>query len=76
MKKDVTGLAVERAAQTVKRVRELFQMRVPYGPTRVKMTPKEARRFWEKMSPEARLRYAQTMGIDEFMEMIGRLYGA
>lgn len=75
MDKDITGVAVERAAKVLSRVKTLFNIRVPYGPARAKMTPKEARKFWENLSPDARLRFAQSMGLNEYMDMIGRLYG-
>lgn len=74
MKKDVTGLAVERAAKTLGKIRQLFNERVPYGPTKAQMTPKEARRLIQGLSPEAKSRMMEQMGPDKWVELMTRLY--
>lgn len=74
MDKDVTGLAVERAARTLGRVKELFNKRVPYGPTRVRMSPVEARRMIQGLSPDAKSRMIMNMGLDKWTELMTELY--
>ena len=75
MEKDVSGLAVERAFQVIQRVKQNFAQRVPYGPTKAKMTPREARRFIQNMEPGLKESFKQRMGPEEWDTLMGRLYG-
>lgn len=74
MDKDVTGLAVERAARTLGRVKELFNKRVPYGPNRVSMTSTEARKLLGAMSETGRLSMRRSMGDDAWNKLLESLY--
>ena len=74
MEKDVTGLAVDRASQVLARVRKAFNVRVPYGPSRAKMTPKEARTLIQNMSPEAKSRMMSSMGTEQWAKLMAELY--
>lgn len=73
-KKDVSRLTVERALDKIVRIRERFAARVPYGPSREGLTPAEARKRIESMSPEQRLSFSKQMGTDEFLRMVEELY--
>lgn len=72
--KDITGLAVERAARSLGRIREVFNRRVPYGPTKAKLSPVEARRLIQGLSPDAKSRMMMNMGPDKWTELMTELY--
>ena len=74
--KDVSGVAVELAQAKVARLRSFMKERMPYGPSKVKLSPEEFRRLWDKMLPETRLQMAQSMGYDEFLKQMTGIYHA
>ena len=74
MKRDVTGMAVEKAAKALARIRQKFQDRVPYGPGKVSMTSAEAKRYLDKLS-QAQADSFKSMTVDEWDSVLRRLYG-
>ena len=75
MQKDVSRLAVERAIKVIGLVRESIKARMPFGPGKVQLDPKEARLLIQKMSPSAKESLVAAMGSDKWDELMGRLYG-
>ncbi len=53
MKKDITRLAVERAARTVHRALERVREQVPYGPDRAAILRSELPDYIKRAGPEA-----------------------
>ena len=50
--KDISRMTVERAVAVIQRTRAAFRLKMPYGPTKVKLTAREASRLAQKTSPE------------------------
>lgn len=75
MEKDISRRAVEQTLDVVSRVRALVKKRMPYGPSRVGMTPRETRRLLQRLDPEAKQAMAERMGVEEWNKMMEKLYG-
>lgn len=75
MQKDVSRLAVERATKMIGLVRESIKKKMPFGPGKVQLEPKEARLLIQKMSPQAKERLVSSMGSDAWDTLMRRLYG-
>ena len=73
--KDVSRLVVEKTAASVERLRSRMKTLMPYGPTKVKMNSREARRFLQNMQPATQEILKQRMGVAEWDAMMERLYG-
>ena len=67
---------VEKTAAKIGRVREYMKAKLPYGPTKVKMDRREARRFLQNMEPATQEILKQRMGPEQWDAMMGRLYGS
>lgn len=75
VRKDSSRIAVERAVTVIGKVRAIVKNRMPYGPDKVSMSPREARQFISKMDGEARLALSEKMGPEAWDDLMDRLYG-
>ena len=74
-KKDSSRIAVERAVSIIEKVRAIVKVRMPLGPDKVQMSGAEAKKFLEKLPPEARVALSEKMGPEEWDALMARLYG-
>ena len=72
MEKDITRRAVERAAESVTRVLENVRKNVmPYGPSNVKLTPRELRGVLEKaQNRDLNRQIVQNMDEDQIRALL------
>jgi hypothetical protein len=75
MERDVTGKVAVRTASTIKRLRERFVSRVPYGPMRDHLTSLEQRKQLQSMDAEAKIQMQQSMSPEQWSALIKELYG-
>lgn len=74
--KDILRLVVEQTAGVLGRLREQMGKTVPYGPTKMRQTPKEARLELQRMDPYAKAERIAEVGPDEWARMMEKLYGS
>ena len=60
--KDITGRAVERVGEMLVRLKENFQKAVPLGPSQVRFTPDEMRRFMKDAPDDVMAQLVKTLG--------------
>ena len=70
MDKDISRVAVERAAATLVRVKRAVQGTIPYGPSKVKLTASELRRTLQSSGPDSITRLMQYLGPEQAMQML------
>lgn len=68
--KDISRVAVERAAHTIARVKQSVRDTVPYGPTKVKYTPGELRKALQSARPGALQQIMQYLGPEQAMQLL------
>ena len=73
--KDVTRLAVERTSEVIVRLREHMKLRVPTGPSRPILTPKQTRMQLQRMDPLTKTTMIEKMGPDAWNVLMEKLYG-
>lgn len=75
MKQDISRTIVEKVQRTLDITREAWLKKVPYGPSKVYMTPKEARLMWQGMDESTKQSLMQSMGPDNWTKLMAELYG-
>ena len=75
MERDVTGEVAVRTASTIKKLRERFASRVPYGPMREYLTATEQRKQKQNMDPTTRAKLEQSMSPEQWSSLMKELYG-
>lgn len=70
MDKDVSRLVVEKAAGALLRTKRSVQAAIPYGPSKVKMTPAELRKAVLQASPDATQRLLQYLGPQQALSLL------
>lgn len=73
--KDMSRQTVERAAKTIGMLRHYFQTKVPYGPAREYLTPREARLKLQNIDPKVKEQTRQRMGPEAWESYMRYLYG-
>jgi len=73
--RDVTGNAAMQAAATIKRLRLRMDEYVPLGPTREKMTNKEALLSIQGMDAAVKTKLINEIGPEEWERKMEMLYG-
>lgn len=68
--KDTSRVVVERAAKVVAALSRRMEQHLGIGPNKVSMSPEEVQTMFNGMEPEDRLRFANNIGIEKFMEMM------
>ena len=74
MEKDATRIAVEKTLLMVKNTKELMKTRYKFGPNKVGMNKREARRKIQGMSDNEQQSFMQTIGSDQWDVMMEGLY--
>jgi len=72
MDKDNTRIAIEKFGTLFKGAMEKFGSVVPYGPSKVALTPKELNRKLEALGEDGRMKLAQSLGEDRMLELMER----
>lgn len=72
--KDMSRLIVERTATTIGRLRSHMSTQIPYGPKKMKLTPKEARLQLQALPPEQK-RQRQLQDPEAWDNYMRFLYG-
>lgn len=62
MERDLSGNAVVRAQEHMRRALEIFAERIPLGPGRVRMSKAELRRMYHGWTPEQRDMWVEQVG--------------
>jgi hypothetical protein len=75
MERDVTGEVAVRTASTIKRLRERFASRVPYGPMREYLTAPEQRKQLQDMDSKTKIELQQSMTPEQWSSLMKELYG-
>lgn len=70
MKRDITRLAVERAAERLAEAKRRVKERVPYGPDKVQLTPSELRERISKMGAVEVDALVKELGAQEFLKVL------
>ena len=71
--KDLTGVVADRAEMLLEKVMQKVHERIFLGPGNELLSPQQALRRWERMSPEERLAMTSRMGRDELMSQLEEL---
>ena len=74
MEKDTTRIAVEKTLTMVKNTKELMKARYKFGPNKVGMDRREARRKIQKMDEGERQSFMNTVGPEQWGIMMEDLY--
>ena len=72
--RDILRLVVEQTAELLGRLRTDMAKRIPYGPSMVRQTPREARLELQKMDPQQKLDMIKQTGPAEWDKMMEELY--
>lgn len=73
--RDMSRVTIEKATRMIELTRAAVKRMIPFGPDKVRMTPREARRFIQGMSPSAKDALFKKMGPDEWDKLMERIYG-
>ena len=68
--KDVSRVSVERAAAVLSRVKRRLRETMPYGPSRVRMSPGEMREAMSKAAPGAVRELISYLGPEQAVKML------
>jgi len=74
MEKDATRIAVEKTLLMVKTTKTLMKTRYKFGPNKVGMNKREARRKIQGMDDNERESFMKTIGPDQWDVMMEGLY--
>ena len=74
--RDITGRVAMRVQKRIERLRARIAVKIPYGPTRSKLSPQELRIQIQNLDPSTKLRMMETAGVDEWNRMMDELYGS
>lgn len=70
MKKDVTGLALERAVKTIMAARELVRQTISLGPTIGQPSASELQRLLQNPTPGLMRQLVEQLGQDKALELL------
>ena len=70
MEKDITRRAVERAARIVNRAGKRLKERIPYGPSKVMMSPAELRRTLRETHPDVVRQILGQLETEQIIELL------
>jgi hypothetical protein len=74
IEKDNTRVTVEKTLDMVRRTKEIMKQRYQFGPDKVGMDNREARRQIQNMSEQDRQRMFNTMGSDQWDMFMEKIY--
>jgi len=74
MEKDATRIAVEKTLAMVRNTKELMKTRYKFGPNKVGMDRREARRKIQGMDDVERQSFMKTIGPEQWGVMMEDLY--
>ena len=70
MDKDISRKAMEGAASALVRVRNSIRETIPYGPSKVRMTPSELRKALQSARPDSLQQLMQYLGPERAIQML------
>ena len=76
MERDITGRVTERTRLTLSKFNKHWTKKVmPYGPTGIGLTDREARMRLQNVDPMVKEKFIQQVGDDEWRSMMQEMYG-
>ena len=75
MKQDITGQVVDRLRGRMTHLRSRMSERIPLGPQKAQLTPREIRLQLQDMDPATKTKLIQGAGPEEWSRLMEDLYG-